>query len=34
VFAQSAAANAASLRALLAAGFKPIGAEVLFGRSR
>jgi GNAT superfamily N-acetyltransferase len=30
VFAQSAAANAASLRALLAAGFKPIGAEVLF----
>jgi GNAT superfamily N-acetyltransferase len=31
VFAQSAAANAASLRALLAAGFKPIGAEVLFG---
>jgi GNAT superfamily N-acetyltransferase len=31
VFAQSAAANAASLRALLAAGFQPIGAEVLFG---
>jgi hypothetical protein len=29
VFAQCAAANAASLRALLAAGFKPIGAEVL-----
>jgi hypothetical protein len=31
VFAQVAAANAASLRALGAAGFVPIGAEVLFG---
>jgi hypothetical protein len=31
VFAQSAVANAASLRALLAAGFHPIGAEVLLG---
>jgi GNAT superfamily N-acetyltransferase len=32
VFAQCAAANAASLRALAAAGFRPIGAEVLFSR--
>ena len=30
VFAQCAAANGASLRALAAAGFRPIGAEVLF----
>jgi GNAT superfamily N-acetyltransferase len=30
VFAQVAAANARSLRALVALGFKPIGAEVLF----
>jgi GNAT superfamily N-acetyltransferase len=30
LFAQTAAANAASLRALLAAGYAPIGAEVLF----
>ncbi|MGH2859818.1 MAG: hypothetical protein ACRDMJ_20270 [Solirubrobacteraceae bacterium] len=30
VFAQTAPANAASVRALLAAGFDPIGAEVLF----
>jgi GNAT superfamily N-acetyltransferase len=33
VFAQVAAANAASLRALQPAGFAAIGAEVLFGRS-
>jgi hypothetical protein len=32
VFAQVAAANAASLRALQPAGFAAIGAEVLFGR--
>jgi hypothetical protein len=31
VFAQVAAANAASLRALQPAGFSAIGAEVLFG---
>lgn len=31
VFAQVAAANAASLRALQAAGFAAVGAEVLFG---
>lgn len=30
LFAQTAPANAASLRALLAAGFRPIGSEVLF----
>ncbi len=30
LFAQTAAANAASLRALIAAGYVPIGAEVLF----
>lgn len=30
LFAQVAAANAPSLRALLAAGFAPIGAEILF----
>ena len=30
LFAQVAAANAPSLRAFLAAGFRPIGAEVLF----
>lgn len=30
VFAQTAPAHAASLRALLAAGFRPIGSEVLF----
>jgi hypothetical protein len=30
VFAQTAPGNAASLRALLAAGFRPIGGEVLF----
>lgn len=34
VFAQVAPGNAASLRAFLAAGFVPIGAEVLFARSR
>jgi hypothetical protein len=32
VFAQVAAANAASLRALQPAGFAAVGAEVLFGR--
>jgi hypothetical protein len=32
VFAQVAPGNAASLRAMLAAGFRPIGAEVLFFR--
>jgi GNAT superfamily N-acetyltransferase len=32
VFAQVAPGNAASLRAFLAAGFRPIGAEVLFPR--
>jgi GNAT superfamily N-acetyltransferase len=30
VFAQAAPGNAASLRALLSAGFRPIGSEVLF----
>jgi GNAT superfamily N-acetyltransferase len=30
VFAQASPGNAASLRALLAAGFLPIGSEVLF----
>ncbi|HEU5324809.1 MAG TPA: GNAT family N-acetyltransferase [Candidatus Limnocylindria bacterium] len=34
VFAQAAPGNAASLRAFLAAGFVPIGAEVLFLRGR
>jgi GNAT superfamily N-acetyltransferase len=32
LFAQVAAGNAASLRALEAAGFRPLGAEVLFDR--
>jgi GNAT superfamily N-acetyltransferase len=32
LFAQVAAGNAASLRALQAAGFRPLGAEVLFDR--
>jgi hypothetical protein len=32
LFAQVAAGNAASLRALGAAGFRPLGAEVLFDR--
>jgi GNAT superfamily N-acetyltransferase len=32
LYAQVAAANASSLRAFLAAGFRPIGAEVLFLR--
>ena len=30
LFAQAAPGNAASLRALLSAGFRPIGSEVLF----
>lgn len=30
LFSQTAPGNAASLRALLAAGFRPIGSEVLF----
>jgi hypothetical protein len=34
VFAQVSPGNAASLRAFLAAGFVPIGSEVLFGRER
>jgi GNAT superfamily N-acetyltransferase len=33
VFAQVAPANTASLRAVLAAGYRPIGAEVLFRRT-
>jgi GNAT superfamily N-acetyltransferase len=33
LFAQVAAGNAASLRALQAAGFRPLGAEVLFDRA-
>jgi GNAT superfamily N-acetyltransferase len=33
LFAQVAAGNAASLRALEAAGFRPLGAEVLFDRA-
>jgi GNAT superfamily N-acetyltransferase len=33
LFAQVAAGNAASLRALAAAGFRPLGAEVLFDRA-
>jgi hypothetical protein len=32
LFAQVATGNAASLRAVQAAGFRPIGAEVLFHR--
>jgi hypothetical protein len=32
VFAQIAAGNAISLRAFLAAGFRPIGSEVFFPR--
>ena len=32
IFMQTAPGNAASLRAILAAGFKPIGSEVLFLR--
>ena len=31
VWAQVAPANVASLRAFLAAGYRPVGAEVLFG---
>ena len=34
LFAQVAPGNAASLRAFLAAGYRPIGSEVLFLRSR
>jgi len=34
VFAQVAPGNAASVRAVLAAGFHPIGSEVLFPRAR
>jgi hypothetical protein len=34
LFAQVSPGNAASLRAFLAAGYRPIGAEVLFLRSR
>jgi hypothetical protein len=34
LFAQCAPGNAASLRALLASGFSPIGSEVLFHRQR
>jgi GNAT superfamily N-acetyltransferase len=34
LFAQAAPGNAASLRALLAAGFRPIGSEVLFFKGR
>lgn len=33
VFTQTAPGNAASLRAILAAGFEPIGSEILFLRS-
>jgi RimJ/RimL family protein N-acetyltransferase len=33
LFAQVAPGNAASLRAVLAAGFRPLGAEVLFHRT-
>jgi GNAT superfamily N-acetyltransferase len=32
LFAQVAAGNAASLRVVAAAGFRPVGAEVLFHR--
>jgi RimJ/RimL family protein N-acetyltransferase len=31
LWAQVAPANVASLRAFLAAGYRPVGAEVLFG---
>jgi hypothetical protein len=31
LWAQVAPANTASLRAFLAAGYRPVGAEVLFG---
>jgi RimJ/RimL family protein N-acetyltransferase len=31
LWAQVATANTASLRAFLAAGYRPVGAEVLFG---
>jgi GNAT superfamily N-acetyltransferase len=34
LFAQVAAGNAASLRAVVAGGFRPLGAEVLFRRVR
>jgi hypothetical protein len=34
LWAQAAPANAASVRAILAAGYRPIGAEVLFPRQR
>ena len=34
LFAQVAPGNVASLRAFLAAGYKPIGSEVLFLRTR
>jgi hypothetical protein len=34
LFAQVAPGNAASLRTVEAAGFRPIGAEVLFHRGR
>jgi hypothetical protein len=34
LFAQVAPGNAASVRSVLAAGFRPIGSEVLFPRSR
>jgi RimJ/RimL family protein N-acetyltransferase len=34
LWAQVAPANAASVRAMLAAGYRPIGAEVLFPRQR
>jgi hypothetical protein len=34
LFAQVAPGNAASLRAFLAAGYRPVGAEVLFLRDR
>jgi hypothetical protein len=33
VFAQVAPGNAGSLRAVLAAGYRPIGGEVLFARA-
>jgi hypothetical protein len=32
VFAQASPGNAASVRAVLAAGYRPIGSEVLFAR--
>jgi hypothetical protein len=34
IWARVAPANAASVRAILAAGYRPIGAEVLFPRQR